>query len=227
MKSQQKPKPEIYDVYDDEIDLFELFRKIWKWKWLTASIILIICGATFSYIKYSPYTYTSTAVIRVGKIAGLPIEQKTSLDNHLSSDGNKVDKICIITSTITVLKTDAEAAALVEIKSISSSPEHSIQCVEQTNKNFLLRHKIIYEKAIKKLNDNIASVKRLEIIRPEYFLDTYTFPTSIIKYPEKPTAPDSKKLPVKMAVAFFASLFFGIFLSFFIDYILTHIKGKK
>ena len=62
------------------------------------------------------------------------------------------------------------------------------------------------------------------IIEPVYILDTYTFPSSMITKPSKPTNPDSKRLSIKMTVAFFSSLFLGIFLSFLIEYISTHRK---
>jgi hypothetical protein len=213
----KKMEIEFNNVYDDEIDLFELFQKIWKWKWLTITIIFIFCLATFSYIKSTPLTYTVESSIRIGKIANVLIEELQSINTYLESEVYNKSDICLTSST---LKIDTKTSNI-KISSTANSPEIAYSCFNMAANNLLSRHKIIYNKALKKLNENIASIKTKMIIEPTYLLDTYTFPSSLITKPEIPIKPDNKKLSLKIAVAFFSSLFLGIFLSFFIDYILS------
>lgn len=224
MKNQQKPKPEIYDVYDDEIDLFELFRKIWKWKWLTFGLIIIICISTFFYLKVKPATYTIELNIRIGKIANVLLEETPEVMAFIQSKISQINFKCLSLIDTSIKKTSEN---IINIKCTGNSSDACFQFLDNIINNFLKYHNSVYKKALKRINDNITSMKTKIIISPVYILDTYTFPTSLTTKLEKPSSPDSKKIPVKMAVAFFASLFLGIFLSFLVDYILTNMKKKK
>lgn len=211
---------------NDEIDLFDLFQKIWKWKWLTAMIIIIICCIIFFYLKLSPVTYSIESTIRIGKIAGLIIESDSDVQAYLKSNIFKETDICMSYLDIRMQSINNNKD-LLRIYSKADSPDILFSCFEKVINNLLNRHKTIYSKTLKKINDNIALIKTKTIIEPKYILDTYTFQTSLINKPEKSRLPDNKKIPAIMAVTFFASLFFGVFLSLFIDYILANIKKKK
>jgi hypothetical protein len=236
MKKNKKINPEIEYSYDDEIDLFELFQKIWKWKWITIVLVIIICTATFFYVKSTPVTYTTGATIRIGKIANVLVEQFPEVQTYMRSEVFNKNDINLITFSLkNEINYDQRNVVInnvndnlinnvIKISCTANSPDIAFSCLNKAINNLLNRHNIIYNQALKKLNDNIDSLKTKMIIKPIYFLDTYKYPSSLILKPEKPINPDSKKLSLKIATAFFSSLFLGIFLSFFIDYILSHRK---
>jgi hypothetical protein len=220
-KDKKNPKNGYNDLYDDEIDLFDLFQKIWKWKWLTAVIIIIFCGITFLYLKSNPATYTVVSTLRIGQIAGVLIEPDSDVQAYLKSNIFQDNDICL--SILDIQIQNIANRNLIKINSKADSPDIAFSCLEKTINNFLNRHKNIYNKALKKINDSKAE-KNTIIIQPQYFLDTYTYPSSLVSKLKKPLNPDDKKIMIKVIVAFFSSLFLGIFLSFFIDYILSHRK---
>jgi hypothetical protein len=224
MKKNKKINPEIEYNYDDEIDLFELFQKIWEWKWLTISLIVIFCIITFFYIKSTPLTYTAEVTIRVGKIANTFIEGITDVKSYLQSELFDKNDFCLTTSSFKNDIKNDERNNIITISCTANSPDIAFSCLEKATNNLLSRHNNIFKKALKKFNENITSIKTKIIIEPVYLLDTYTFPSSIETKSRIPINPDSKKLSLKIATAFFSSLFLGIFLSFFIDYILRHRK---
>ncbi len=224
-KEQKKKKNQDIDYniqYDDEIDLVELFRKIWKWKWLTIALVLIICILTFFYVSTKPVTYTIESNVRIGKIANVLVEDLADIKAYLETEVNNKNDACLANS---ILKNDIRENSktnIIKISCTAGSPDIAFTCSNKAIKNLLDRHNLIYNKAIKKLNENISSIKTKAVIEPEYLLDTYTFPSSLLSKPEIPKNPDDKKVFLKVAVAFFSSLFLGIFLSLFIDYILAH-----
>jgi hypothetical protein len=218
MKEIKKTKPEIDFSYDNEIDLFELFQKIWKWKWVTVSFILIFCIITFCYVKSTPVTYTTEANMRIGKIAGVLIEQISGVEIYLQLDVFNRNDICLTNASF---KNEVKNN-IIKISCTANSQNIAFSCLEKATNNLLYRHNNIYKKALKKFNENITSIKTKIVIEPVYLLDTYTFPSTLMIKPEIPINPDNKKLSLKIAVTFFSSLFLGIFLSLFIDYILRH-----
>ncbi|MBN2038728.1 MAG: hypothetical protein JW864_01720 [Spirochaetes bacterium] len=212
------------DLYTEEIDLYDILRKIWKWKFLTIAVIIIFMVATFLHVKSTPEMYTSESIIKVGKIANVLIEQIPDIHSYIQSDICNTFSSCANTLNCSPISQINSNTDKVLITSKNNSPEKSFSCIQEAVKSLLKRHDIIYKNALKKINENISSIKTKEIIDPVYFLESYTAPTAIIKQPLMPVNPDSKKTAIKLAVAFFASLFIGIFLSFFLEYILMHRK---
>ncbi len=50
-------------LYDDEIDLYELWMVIWKRKWLVLSVAVIFLMSAFAYIELAPQKYLVEAVL--------------------------------------------------------------------------------------------------------------------------------------------------------------------
>jgi hypothetical protein len=218
MQNRKKIKPEIENYYDNEIDLFELFKKIWKWKWLIAIIIIIFCSITLLYLNLKPATYTIASTLRIGKIAGIVIEQDSDVLANFSSNIFQVNDICL--SILDIQIQNSINKDLIKISTKANSPDIAFSCLEKATNNLINRHNIIYRKALKKIDENRIEKKPI-IIQPQYFLETYTYPSSLVSKPEKPVNQDEKKIANKVFISFFSSLFIGVFLSFFIEYILS------
>ena len=82
------------DYYYEEIDLYDLLRKIWKWKYLILAIIIIFMLSTFLFIKSTPATYTSESIIKIGKIANVLIEQIPDIQTYIESQVSLESNIC-------------------------------------------------------------------------------------------------------------------------------------
>jgi hypothetical protein len=86
-KTKKNPENNCYGHYDDELDLFELFQKIWKWKWLITSVVIFSILLTFIYnlyniksdskAKFINWTYTAQTIIKIGCIGGQAIDSFT------------------------------------------------------------------------------------------------------------------------------------------------------
>ena len=59
--------PENEDIYDDEIDLFEIFETLWQGKWIIifASLVAVIVSVVF--IKLKPNSYDGSTNIAQAK----------------------------------------------------------------------------------------------------------------------------------------------------------------
>ncbi|MDY6935054.1 MAG: hypothetical protein SVZ03_12640 [Spirochaetota bacterium] len=136
-----------------------------------------------------------------------------------------------------------EVEGCIYIGYTSILPEISYYCVNRTIDKILNRHDKLYRRAFSRIRENTDLLKSKMIIDPILVLDSYTYPSSVIIEPKMPISPDirdkrklmnskskmtlSRKLVIKLAVAFMASLLFGIFLSFFIDYFITERNKRR
>lgn len=205
--------------YEDEIDLFELFAKIWKWKWLIIVIVIFSTAMTFVYVKSRPDTYTVTATVKIGKVAKLNIEDIEDFKIYLESDEFLGGSKCLFSRDINV------KALTCTLTYTAHSPDESFKCMEGALQNILKRHGDLYNKAISELKRSL--LKGDHVREPAYVLDSYNYPTRIISKPVKPAAPDSKRMRIKLIAAVVASLFIGIFLSFFIEYLSAEIRRRR
>lgn len=211
-----------YNKYvEDEIDIIDLFRKIWKWKYITLSIIIITVSSVILYTIFKPDIYTVSAEVRLGKIANTLVEQTIDTQNYLNNSAflKEDDK----EECLSIMEISFKNNLIIQVS--SDSPEIAFSCAEKAVSNLIERHKNIYDNALHQINENISLSKSKAVIDPVFFLETYTFPTYAISKPEYPIAPDkkTKRLKLMITVAFIASLFTGIFLSFLIEYI----NGQK
>jgi len=207
------------EYYDDEIDLIELFKKIWKWKLFVIGLTLIVTIATFFYIKSKPETYTVSADIVIGRIADFSIENESSIKNYMkklsSIDGNQLE--------LDRIKFDFNSGA--NILTLSSKTVNALDSFKIINGivNIILkRHEDLYDDAIIKIKKSLVSARNINVITPKYVLRSYNFKSYLLKKAKIPEQADSKKLLLKTVVAFMASLFAGIFFVLFLDFLSSY-----
>ena len=82
------------DDTKDEIDLYDLMMRIWKWKYLIFTVVVIFTLFSYIYIKLSPSstipdsadTYNISAAVKIGKIANVFLESIEDIKLYLTSD---------------------------------------------------------------------------------------------------------------------------------------------
>lgn len=76
MAKKQIIEEKYYHNDNDELDIADLFIKIWRWKWIIATIVAITTTATFLYLKLSPnpLTYTAKASLKIGRVGNYAIQ---------------------------------------------------------------------------------------------------------------------------------------------------------
>ena len=204
---------------ENEIELFELFKKFWKWKWLIIVTVIFSTIVTFIYIKSRPDAYTVTATIKMGRITNLNIEDPEDFKIYLESDEFLSEGRCFFNNKLNM------RALTCELIYVSHSPDESFRCMEVALKKILKRHGDLYTKGMSELKRSLS--KGTHIKEPVYVLDSYNYPTKIIKKPVKPPTPDSKRIGLKIIVVVVASLFMGIFLSFFVENLSSAIRRRR
>lgn len=233
-------------VYNDEIDLFDLIKKIWKWKWFTIALVVIITGAVFINEKRKPDFYTAKAHIKIGQLAGKEIEGDNEVAEFLIESLRKRyqnDKTSREVLNDVVASKGGFSATTGDGLSIKMSRSNGIAVISVTSKegeekeghrlltalaDKLVRyHGKIFKDALPKIQRNIRSSENENLIHPVYRLSTYNFPTKVLGKILVPEKPDARKTKMKLAVAFMGAVFLGIFLSLFIDYLLAEIKQRR
>ena len=95
---------EVRTPYDDEIDLFELFKTIWRGKWLISALVAISVLSGFVYSQLTPPKFevsvsfavklysVSAQQICVGNVSCIVGETNKQLMESLDSNWNLTDK---------------------------------------------------------------------------------------------------------------------------------------
>ncbi len=212
------------DKFEDEIDLVDLFRKIWKWKWLTIGLTVVVTTATFLYIKSKPEIYTAEAGFVIGKIAGISIDSIENLKLFLYENRSDKYKDCSEYIKITQypkrlrLSDDSSVdLAILYISGTNGSSENAYKCTFEALNTTLKYHSRLYKDGIEEMRRNINSTKTKEILKPEYVLKSYNYPTRVVLKLEKPIVPDEKKYAIKIILVIFSTVFLGIVSSLFLN----------
>ena len=248
-------------TYNDEIDLFELFAKIWKWKWMTIAIAAILTMTTFFYVKTRLDTYSTKAVLMNGKVANTPIVSETNLFalfeldmlcKKLYEKYNKIVKFPekIKSNEMTIDFHDKKTgyfdytkgdfsikllinSGIIIIIVVSGKPDDSLSIVNFFIEELMKRHDLNFKDGLKTLKKNLQffkiknSVENNAYFSPGYLLKSYTYPTKLLVKPIRPFKPDSKRVMIKVVIAFSTSIFLGIFLSFFIEYVVSETRKRR
>ena len=235
-------------VYNDEIDLFDLIKKIWKWKWFTIALVVIITGAVFINEKRKPDLYTAKANIKIGELAGKSLEGGDEVSQYLLDqirNHYKGQKEILQEINETIPERGAFSIAFDDgvdyvlrynlswknsiaiFKVTTEDAKQSYELAESIAYKLIQYHDAIFKDALPRIQQNIRSSENENLIHPVYRLSTYNFPTKVLGKIMVPEKPDARKTKMKLAVAFMGAVFLGIFLSLFIDYLLAEIKQRR
>ncbi|HPD79128.1 MAG TPA: Wzz/FepE/Etk N-terminal domain-containing protein [Spirochaetota bacterium] len=220
-------------VYDDEIDLYELFVKLWKHKIFILMFTLLCTVASIVAVNIMPPKYKVTAQVVPNNIEFIKIFYK-----DLGSYGN-IDMVLtniyigVYTEIIFPLfkSRDLAIKAVGQALGGNSDPEYCASIIDEEELSIDV-----------KKNREIASVIEIEVVHRDSALaynfannllfqvdnelkriynikDSKTRLLNVTESPVMPKKPYSPKKSLVVAVAFVSSLFLALFLVLIIDWI--------
>jgi hypothetical protein len=227
-RSTEKWESDTSEYHEIEINLVDLLRKMWKWKWLIIVLTSIITASVIYFIKSKPNLYTVEAGYRIGEIAGFKIEKTDDLILFLyeTEFGKKIgcrNSISISEKAKSVL---GHKLSLLYISSTNGTPKKALECVSEAVNFIHKNHLKLFESGIEELKRHVYSAKEKVVLNPKYFLRTFNYPSKVVIEPKKPNRANSKKLFVKSLLAFCASFIMSVFLAFVFEYI-NEIRNKN
>jgi len=230
------------DTKNDEIDLFDLIKVIFRWKYLVLGVVLAgVIIISFIFYK-TPVLYLSTGTIKIGKIANTPIEKYEDLNLYLLSIKNKDKKL----ADIVIDKKSSSPGLDTLVLSLSFSGtdfDETRKIIDETAGIIIQRHEKIYADSLSKLK-NIYLKNEIHV-SPNYYLmvNSYSYPTEMIgevqvtqkKSVIKLNVDEKNKtvpVPLKSLIKYFiisviALTFCGIMAAFVLEYISSEIKKRK
>ncbi|HXK66657.1 MAG TPA: Wzz/FepE/Etk N-terminal domain-containing protein [Spirochaetota bacterium] len=220
-------------VYDDEIDLYELFIKLWKHKIFILMFTLLCTVASIVAVNIMPPKYKVTAKVVPNNIEFIKIFYK-----DLGSYGN-IDMVLsniyigVYTEIIFPLfkSRDLAIKAVGQALGGNSDPEYCASIIDEEELSIDV-----------KKNREVASVIEIEVVHRDSALaynfannlllqvdnelkriynikDSKTRLLNVTESPVMPKKPYSPKKSLVVAVAFVSSLFLALFLVLIIDWI--------
>jgi len=220
-------------VYDDEIDLYELFIKLWKHKIFILMFTLLCTVASIVAVNIMPPKYKVTAKVVPNNIEFIKIFYK-----DLGSYGN-IDMVLtniyigVYTEIIFPLfkSRDLAIKAVGQALGGNSDPEYCASIIDEEELSIDV-----------KKNREVASVIEIEVVHRDSALaynfannllfqvdnelkrmyeikDSETHLLKVTESPVMPKKPYSPKKSLVVAVAFVSSLFLALFLVLIIDWI--------
>jgi len=220
-------------VYDDEIDLYELFIKLWKHKIFILMFTLLCTVASIVAVNIMPPKYKVTAQVIANNNEFIKIFYK-----DLGSYGN-IDMVLtniyigVYTEIIFPLfkSRDLAIKAVGQALGGNSDPEYCASIIDEEELSIDV-----------KKNREVASVIEIEVVHRDSALaynfannllfqvdnelkriynikDSKTSLLNVTESPVMPKKPYSPKKSLVVAVAFVSSLFLALFLVLIIDWI--------
>lgn len=227
---------------NSEIDVFEVFKIIYRWKLLIFGIIASGMLLVLLLYYFSPVTYTSTGKIKIGKIANTPLEKLEDLNLYMLSANNDAGKTVSI-SINTQYSSLGLDTVVYNITSTDSTYDTSRTVVEKTEKIILARYEKIFRESMEKFRKMNQNNEKIFQHFNASFHDTYTYPSEIIGQTvtaqnkfrttyivdeNNKTAPLFYPGLFKYFLIYFAGLtFIGILSAFIVDFALSEYKKKK
>ena len=234
--SEQEHKRDVADYRDsDEIDLFELLKTLWQWKWFVVALTALGIILGFLYVGLKQVRYQAQAKVQVGKVLDVPIESAGDIDAYLQSDefhSNLSDEGEIrfeINGKVEINENEyVTKTILITLSSTAGAPEGAKQRVGAAVDAVLSRHTSLYHEAMRQYKEYKPQLKKLpgELSEklPLMWLESYTYPTKVINSPSvSQNSPDKIAVPV----AAVAALFLAILLVFLIDGLRTRIRDER
>ncbi len=241
--------------HDDEIDLIDLIKKVWDWKFF---ILLVVIAGELIFISmyyFAPVLYKSTVPIKIGKIANISLEQYEDLDRHLqiSNGGNdnyylpygeKAGEYFKGRNIADIVYVTAEKSKdRVTLTATGLDYDETVSSLNSFRTKVIKRHDEIFKKSIKKFENLELDSGNKYNINYTYLITSYNYPTQALgeistvqtKLGVKFDVNDNDKIApvfhsglIKYLILVFISFtFFGVFSAFVLDYAFSEVKKRK
>jgi Chain length determinant protein len=224
-------------TYNDEIDLFELFQKLYEQRWIILGITAFTTVLAILASIFMPKAYKAEAIVEVKNISISEIQDGIKLfykDETLKDILKKV-KVSPVRNSQNIAKIEAEGA------SPQLAKENLEKVIELINKK-LFPQKI--EEIKKNFNIRLSSIDQTiheitlgnkAIYDPSKYADLLTEKGQILRWLQNPefvvlsTEIQTSSKPVRPKPLLYTSIGFitGIFLGIFIALVLEAIKSRR
>jgi len=216
-------------TYNDEIDLFELFQKLYEQKWIILGITAFTTVLAILVSVFMPKAYKAEAMVEVKNISILEIQEGIKLfyEDETLKDILKKVKISPVRNSQNVAKIEVEGASP---KLAKENLEKAIELInkklfpqklEEIKKNFNIRLSSI-DQTIRDITSGNKT-----IYDPSEYADLVTEKGQILRWLQNPefvillTEIQTSSKPVRpkpllyTSVGFIAGVFLGIFVVLF------------
>ena len=240
-------------VDEDEIDLFDLLKTLWRWRWFVIGLTAAVGVAALAYVLLKPdppVSYTAKADVQIGKIANINIESVGDLSAYLQSDAfvsgneeleelryefNNFESLQFPDSKDSNFIVSGEEGfrytIVVTLLYTGRDAEQAQDIVQTAADKIIDRHSRLYNSAIEEYRAARPELKEYLEDSPKYlpllWLDSYTYPTRINRSATvaRDVREDNSKILV--TVATLAGLFLSIMLAFMIEAIRNRIREER
>ncbi len=189
------------ETSNNEIDVFDFIRIIWKWKIFIFGLVLtgLIIGGNVYY--KAPVSYKSTVSIKIGKIGDIPLETYEDLNLNLLAltDGSGfenysgksyndlkekwVDLYKKTTFSLGLNKKESSqnlSTIVLTLVVQGSTYEDTTQMMGLLKKYIIDRHGVIYRDSVNNINNLKLEGYKNNNVKLEYFITSYSFPTEVL-----------------------------------------------
>jgi len=224
-------------TYNDEIDLFELFQKLYEQKWIILGITAFTTVLAILVSVLMPKAYKAEAIVEVRNISISEIQDGIKLfyEDETLKDILKKVKVSPVRNSQNVAKIEVEGA------SPKLAKENLEKVIELINKK-LFSQKI--EEIKKNLNIRLSSIDQTiheitsgnkTIYDPSKYADLITEKGQILRWLQNPefvvllTEIQTSSKPVRPKPLLYTSVGFitGLFLGIFVALVLEAIKSRR
>ena len=229
------------ETYNDEIDLFELFQKLYEQKWIIIGITAFTTVLAILVSIFMPKAYKAEAIVEVKNISiseirdGIKLLYEATEDKTLKGILKKVEVHPVGNSThiakIRVEKGASQQLAKENLEKVIEliNKKLFLPKIEEINKNFNIRLSSI-DQTIR----DITSGNRT-IYDPSKYADLVTERGQILRWLQNPefvvllTEIQTSSKPVKPKPLLYTSIGFitGLFLGIFVALVLEAIKSRR
>jgi len=226
-------------TYNDEIDLFELFQKLYERRWIIIGITAFTTVLAILVSVLMPKTYKAEAIVEVRNISvleilgGIKLLYEATEDKTLKKLLKKVEVYTVVNNIakIGVVKGASPQLAKENLEKVIEliNKKLFLPKIEEINKNFNIRLSSI-DQTIR----DITSGNRT-IYDPSKYADLVTERGQILRWLQNPefvvllTEIQTSSKPVKPKPLLYTSIGFitGLFLGIFVALVLEAIKSRR
>jgi Chain length determinant protein len=229
-------------TYNDEIDLFELFQKLYEQKWIIIGITAFTTALAILVSVLMPKAYKAEAMVEVQTIRGSKIIDISEIQESIKIHKNDTLKDVLKNVRIFPVK-NSQNVAKIEVEDVSPqlAKENLEKAIELINKK-LFPQKI--EKLKKNFNIRLSSIDQTirditlgnkTIYDPSKYADLVTEKEQILRWLQNPefvvlsTEIQTSSKPVRPKPLLYTSIGFitGLFLGIFVALVLEAIKSRR
>ena len=218
---------------EDEVDLFELLKTLWRWKWFVLAVTVAGFAGSLLYTAGAEEEYKASSTLQIGKVFGVPVESAGDIEAYLRSSEftASLPQAGGFEYRIRTDEYESEtilATIQLQLTGRAAEAETAKQVVKTAAESLLSRHRALYEEALeeyKASGEKLASLPGGKEGLALLLLDSYTYTTRALEEPSVRRVASNRTRFITVATV--SALLLGVLLAFFIDALRTRIREER